>query len=147
MERIGKAIGAYSNNKLLAQSYYFELVLFCYLTGNNDMHLKNFSMINSKGSWTFAPAYDLLNIAIINPADDEELALSLEGKKKKLRLEHFIRLAEGLGLNDMQIKKVIDRFIKNRHLAYSWLERPFLSDDLKAAYKALVDTRYAILNN
>ena len=145
MERVGKALGTYSNNTLLDQSYYFELVVFSYLTGNNDMHLKNFSMINNKGNWTLAPAYDLLNVAIVNPADDEELALTLEGKKKKLKLEQFIHLAEGLGLNSMQIRNVFDRFIKNRQIAYEWLERSFLSDEYKTAYKTLMDNRYTIL--
>ena len=145
MERVGKALGTYSNNTLLDQYYYFELVIFSYLTGNNDMHLKNFSMINSKGNWTLAPAYDLLNVAIVNPADEEELALTLEGKKKKLKLEHFIHLAEGLGLNPMQIRNVFDRFIKNRQLSYDWLKRSFLSDEYKTAYKTLMDKRYTIL--
>jgi len=145
MERVGKALGSYSNNTLLDQSYYFELVVFSYLTGNNDMHLKNFSMINSKGNWNLAPAYDLLNLAIVNSDDDEELALTLEGKKKKVNLEHFIHLAEGLGLNSMQIRNIFDRFIKNRPIAYEWLERSFLSDEYKTAYKTLMDTRFTIL--
>jgi serine/threonine-protein kinase HipA len=145
MERVGRALGTYSNNTLLDQSYYFELVVFSYLTGNNDMHLKNFSMINSKQNWILAPAYDLLNVAIINPADDEEVALTLEGRKKKLKREHFVRLAEGLGLNPMQIRNIFDRFIKNRHMAHHWLERSFLSDEYKTAYKTLMDNRYTIL--
>jgi len=145
MERVGKALGTYSNNTLLDQSYYFERVVFSYLTGNNDMHLKNFSMINSKGNWTLAPAYDLLNVAILNPEDDEELALTLEGKKKKLKLEHFIHLAEALELNSMQIRNIFDRFIKNRQLAYEWLQRSFLSDEQKTTYKTLMENRYGIL--
>ncbi len=145
MERVGKALSTYSNNTLLDQSYYFELAIFSYLTGNNDMHLKNFSMINSKGNWTLAPTYDLLNVAIVNPADDEELALTIEGKKKKLKLEHFIHLAEGLGLNSMQIRNIFGRFIKKRQLAYEWLESSFLSDGHKKAYRALMDKRYTIL--
>jgi len=83
MERVGKALRAYSSNTLLDLSYYFELTLFSYLTGNNDMHLKNFSMIDKGGSWGLSPAYDLLNVSIINPTDKEELALTLEGRKKK----------------------------------------------------------------
>lgn len=145
MERVGKALGSYSNNTLLDQSYYFELVVFSYLTCNNDTHLKNFSMINSKGNWNLAPAYDLLNLAIVNSDDDEELALTLEGKKKKVNLEHFIHLAEGLGLNSIQIRNIFDRFIKNRPIAYEWLERSFLSDEYKTAYKTLMDTRFTIL--
>ena len=83
MERIGKAISQYSADMLLDQLRFFELTIFCYLTGNNDMHLKNFSMILSNGNWVLAQAYDLLNVHLANPKDKEELALSLEGKKRK----------------------------------------------------------------
>lgn len=145
MERIGKAINAYSSNILLDQSYYFELVFFSYLTGNNDMHLKNFSMICTHASWELAPAYDLLNVAIVNPSDDEELALTLYGKKKKLKPEHFLQLAQGLGLNERQIRNTYNRFKTNREAAYEWLDRSFLSDEYIAAYKTLMDKRYLIL--
>lgn len=146
MERVGKAIGTYSNRPLLDKTYYFEVAVFSYLTGNNDMHLKNFSMINSKENWILSPAYDLLNVAIVNPADDEELALTLEGKKKKLKLEQFIHLAEGLGLNPKQIKNVFDRFIKNKQVAINWIDQSFLSDEYKIAYKALLNQRYSIFD-
>lgn len=145
MERIGKALQAYSANTQLDQLYYFELALFSYLTGNSDMHLKNFSMISSGKNWELAPAYDLLNVSIVNPADDEELALTLAGKKKKLRPEHFQHLAQGLGLNDKQIKNIYKRFLKNKQEAYKWLDRSFLSDEFVAAYKSLLDKRYEVL--
>ena len=62
-------------------------VLFSWLTGNNDMHLKNFSLYEVADKIRLTPAYDLLNAAIINPKDDEELALTLNGRKKKLQRE------------------------------------------------------------
>ena len=82
MEKIGKALGRYSENTLLDKLFFFELTVFSFLTGNNDMHLKNFSMIESPSGWALSPAYDLLNVAIINTNDDEELALTLTGKNK-----------------------------------------------------------------
>jgi serine/threonine-protein kinase HipA len=127
MERIGKALQNYSSNTLLDQLHYFELVLFSYLTGNSDMHLKNFSMINNGKNWALAPAYDLLNVNIVNPSDDEELALTLEGKKKKLKPEHFQHLAEGLGLNQRQINNTYKRFLKARKKTDEWLDKSFLS--------------------
>jgi len=145
MERVGKALQAYSSNTLLDLSYYFELTLFSYLTGNNDMHLKNFSMINSGGKWGLSPAYDLLNVSIVNPSDKEELALTLEGRKKKLRPENFDSFARNLGLNDRQLKNTYSRFLKNKQLAFDWLDRSFLSPEQTEAYKALMDKRYAIL--
>jgi serine/threonine-protein kinase HipA len=89
MERVGKALRQYSTDTLMDQLKYFELTVFCFLTGNNDMHLKNFSMIENDGKWSLSPAYDLLNVNLANPKDKEELALSMEGKKTKFTRHHF----------------------------------------------------------
>ncbi|MFI5161202.1 MAG: HipA domain-containing protein [Sphingobacteriales bacterium] len=145
MERVGKALQIYSSNTLLDLSYYFELTLFSYLTGNNDMHLKNFSMINSGGNWGLSPAYDLLNATIVVPSDKEELALTLEGRKKKLHTENFDNFARNLGLNSRQLKNIYSRFLKNKQSAFDWLDKSFLSPEQADAYKALMDKRYTIL--
>jgi serine/threonine-protein kinase HipA len=143
MEKIGKALGAYSSNTLLDQLYFFELSVFSFLTGNNDMHLKNFSMINDGANWSLSPAYDLLNVSIVNPSDTEELALTIEGKKKKLKREHFDLFGKGLGLNNKQIEGVFRRFIKNQSIAMQWIDNSFLSDDFKEKYKTILKERYA----
>jgi serine/threonine-protein kinase HipA len=142
MEKVGKALGSYSDNTLLDKIFYFELVLFIFLTGNNDMHLKNFSMIESPSGWILAPAYDLLNVSILNPEDEEELALTLGGKKRKLGGEHFVALAKGLSLNDKQIKSAFNRMKKNKPKAMDWIDQSFLSDNMKIAYKTLLESRY-----
>lgn len=142
MEKVGKAIGVYSNNTLLDKVFYFELVLFSFLTGNNDMHLKNFSMIESPSGWVLAPAYDLLNVVIVLPEDKEELALTLVGKKKKLKREHFEQLGEDLELTGKQIKGAFRRMIKYKTSAFRWIDRSFLSDDMKTAYNEVLDSRY-----
>ena len=146
IEKVGKALHSYSNNTLLDKLFFFELALFCFLPGNNDMHLKNFSMIESTLGWVLAPAYDLLNVTIVNPDDTEELALTLDGKKKKLKIQHFEKLANGLGLTDKQIQRVFKRIISNRHKAMEWIDQPFLSAELKMAYKKVIHDRYAQLN-
>lgn len=142
MEKIGKAIDSYSDNTLLDKIFYFELAIFCFLTGNNDMHLKNFSMIESSSAWVLSPAYDLLNVAIVLPSDTEELALTLCGKKKKLKYEHFEQLGKGLALTDVQISRVFKRMIKNKTKALDWINRSFLSGEMKTAYKDLLEKRY-----
>lgn len=146
MERVGKAVGEYSDNTLLDQLYFFELSVFSFLTGNNDMHLKNFSMINAGNKWELAPAYDLLNVIIVNPGDKEELALTLEGKKKKLSRANFERLGKSLGLNYKQIEGVFKRLKKNKELALEWIDNSFLSKKFKIKYIALVQEKYLILN-
>ncbi len=143
MERIGKALSMYSDNPLLDKLFFFELALFCFLSGNNDMHLKNFSMIESKSGWLLSPAYDLLNATIINPEDDEELALTMEGKKKKIKREHFERLGEGLGLTPKQLKGVFNRFRVNKVKTFNWIDNSFLSIEMKETYTALFEDRYA----
>lgn len=143
MEKIGKAIGDHSANTLLDKVFYFELVLFSFITGNNDMHLKNFSMINEPSGWMLAPAYDLLNVSIVNPDDKEELALPIEGKKKKLERDHFIRFGNGLGLNSRQIDGVFSRFLDNKPKALDWIERSFLSATMKDLYRNTLEDRYS----
>jgi serine/threonine-protein kinase HipA len=142
MEKIGKALDEFSDNTLLDKVYFLELAIFSFLTGNNDMHLKNFSMIHSADTWTLAPAYDLLNVIIVNPDDTEELALTLEGKKKKLKWEHFKRLGITLGLNEKQIKGMAKRFQKNKPIAIQWINNSFLSGPFKEKYKTLLEDRY-----
>ena len=142
MEKVGKAIGQYSDDTLLDQLYFFELSVFCFITGNNDMHLKNFSMINSGNKWVFAPAYDLLNVSIVNPEDKEELALTLEGKKKKLRRANFEHLGKILDLNEKQINVVFRRMIKNKIHAMDWIANSFLSNEYKEKYKIFLEQKY-----
>ena len=142
MEKVGKAIGLYSINPLLDKVIYLDLVIFSFLMGNNDMHLKNFSMIEGPSGWVLSPAYDLLNVAIINPDDTEELALTLNGKKRKLRREHFEQLGNDLGLTSKQIRGSFDRMIKNKSKAITWIDQSFLSDEMKKAYKDLLEIKY-----
>jgi serine/threonine-protein kinase HipA len=146
MEKVGKALGEYSSNTLLDKLYFFELSVFSFLTGNNDMHLKNFSMINTGKEWSLAPAYDLLNVAIVIPKDKEEMALTLEGRKKKLKRPYFVRFGKGLGLNEKQIEAVFKRFIKNKPTAMQWIDNSFLSKENQKQYKALLNNRYSIID-
>ncbi len=142
MEKVGKALNEFSSNTLLDIINYFDLTLFSFLTGNNDMHLKNFSMIESQSGWKLAPAYDLLNASILNPDDKEELALTLAGKKNKLKKEHFIKLGEGLGLNKKQITGSFKRMERNAKKAIKLIDNSFLSDEMKHDYKKILLVRF-----
>ena len=142
MEKVGKALNSHSDNTLLDKIFYFELTLFSFLTGNNDMHLKNFSMIESPSGWVLSPAYDLLNASILNPDDEEELALTLVGKKKKLKREHFVQLGIGLGLTDKQIKGAFKRIGRDTPKAMEWIDRSFLSENMMNVYKEVLEKRY-----
>lgn len=145
MERVGKAIGQYSTRAIFDKLYYFELTVFSFLTGNNDMHLKNFSMLLNNGKWSLSPAYDLLNVAIVNPEDKEELALTLEGKKKKLDRTHFQSFGVQLNLNEKQMRRVFERLNEFQEEAIYWVERSFLSEQFKEKYIELLNKRYKTL--
>ncbi len=142
MEKVGRALRDHSANTQLDMVFYFELTLFSFLTGNNDMHLKNFSMIKSTSGWLLAPAYDLLNVAIVNPDDKEEMALTLEGKKSNLHRVHFENLGNQLGLTNKQISGVFNRFHKKKKDSLKWIANSFLSDVMKEKYIALLNNRY-----
>ncbi|WP_117884129.1 HipA domain-containing protein [Aureibaculum luteum] len=142
-EKIGKALGNYSSNTLLDKLFFFELTLFSFLTGNNDMHLKNFSMIETDIGWSLAPAYDLLNATIVNPEDKEEMALTLNGRKNKLEKIDFKALGDNLNLTSKQIEGVFGRFYKLKSEGLKWIKNSFLSENMKTLYKETMEVRYA----
>ena len=89
-EQIAKVIAQYSYVPLLDLTDFYEQVFFSWLVGNNDMHLKNFSLYAPKGKWLLTPAYDLLNVSMANPKDTEEMALTLNGRKKRITKSDFV---------------------------------------------------------
>ncbi len=145
MEKIGKALNIYSANPLLDKVFYFDLALFSFISGNNDMHLKNFSMIESELGWKLSPAYDLLNVSIANPDDYEEMALSLDGKKNRIKKENFEHFGATIGLNSKQIKLAFTRMIDFQSETHAWVDRSFLSVKMKELYKNLMNERYSRL--
>lgn len=138
METLGKTIGVLSANTLLDKLRFFELAVFNFIIGNNDMHLKNFSMWLTDQGWTLSPAYDLLNVKIILPKDKEDTALLLGGKKMNFNKGYFDRLGEVLKLNEKQVAGVYKRLEKWTPKAIALIEKSFLSEDLKKAYKERV---------
>ncbi|SHK79411.1 serine/threonine-protein kinase HipA [Chitinophaga jiangningensis] len=148
MEKIGKAIKEYTDSPLLNLAEYFQLVLFCFLTGNNDMHLKNFSFLSKEKSlWELAPAYDLLNATIVNPEDTEELALTLNAKKRRIKRKDFMVFGQNLGLTERQIESRFSAFAKYIPAAFSFINESFLSHQNKKLYQALLAQRWAILSS
>ena len=110
-EQIGKAIRKYSTYPQLDMEDFLELVYFSWLTGNNDMHLKNFSLYSPAGEPVLAPAYDLLSAAISNPADDEELALNLNGRKKHLKDSDFVATFSTCGVPEIVFERIKKKYM------------------------------------
>ncbi|WP_262250392.1 HipA domain-containing protein [Parapedobacter soli] len=137
-ERAGKIIKRYATNSGLDVNKYFRLVLFCFLTGNNDMHLKNFSLMHTDNGILFSPAYDLLNVNVIYPQDREELALTLNARKRKIRRADFDQFATSLGIADKVRDNVYQDFSIRVNQIHDWIDKSFLSDGYKAEYTAIV---------
>jgi serine/threonine-protein kinase HipA len=141
-EQIAKTIFKYSAAQGLDKVNFFELLLFSFLTGNADMHLKNFSLLESKNGMTLSPAYDLVNTALVNPADEEELALTLNAKKKKIKRQDFITAMNTLKIGERQQQNI---FAKMEKALPKWMElidQSFLSDDFKVQYKKMLKERF-----
>jgi len=146
-EKIGKLIMQYCSNRGLDTLNFFELVLFSFLTGNNDMHLKNFSVIHHDDrSVSLAPAYDLLNVNLIFPEDREELALTLNGRKRKITKEDFDVLAEKLNLPQKAARNIYVKFLKGRDKVENLISASFLPDEWKIDYLKIWDEKIKILS-
>ena len=137
-EQIGKAIRKYSTYPQLDMVDFLELVYFSWLTGNNDMHLKNFSLYSPAGEPVLTPAYDLLSAAISNPADDEELALNLNGKKKHLKDSDFVAAFRTCGVPEIVFDRIKKKYLDLLPMFEEEIQRSFLSEDLKTAYIELL---------
>ncbi|MCD8541697.1 MAG: HipA domain-containing protein [Bacteroides graminisolvens] len=140
-EQIAKKIVEFSAYPVLDLINYFEVLLFCYLTGNTDMHLKNFSLYKKVGECVLAPAYDLLSTKLVIPQDNEELALTLNGKKSKLKKNDFDSLLKTMKVDDKAIENVYDKF---RKVIPEWLlfiDSSFLPDEMKEQYKTLIQEK------
>lgn len=111
-ERIAKLVHKYSSGSLLDVINFWEVVVFSWLTGNADMHLKNFSLFRPIGNYVLTPAYDLLSTAIVMPDDDEELALTLNGKKKKINRQDFEKAMLGSGMDAKSIDNLFKKFAR-----------------------------------
>ncbi len=144
-ERVAKAILQYSSEPKLDVVNYFEQLLFLWLTGNNDMHLKNFSLYAPDGKYRLSPAYDLLNVAIVNPKDEEELALTLNGRNRKLRIEDFLVGAQTMGISDVVVRRLVAKYKSLAPRFEETIAASFLSPDLKEKYLALLNERLSRL--
>jgi len=144
-EQIAKTITQYCDMPKLDLTNYMQLLLFCFVTGNNDMHLKNFSLYRPGNSYQLSPAYDLLNVAISNPKDKDELALTLSGRKSKLRLDDFLNAGKSMGLEVNVVKRLIDNMHKALPKWKLLIRASFLNDDMKDAYERLLLSRLARL--
>ena len=145
-EQIAKAIQRFSSVPKLDLVNYWEQVVFSWITGNADMHLKNFSLYSTvKGNYTLTPAYDMLSTALVMPEDTEELALALNGKKRKLKKPDFITAMQASGLEEKVIENIFRKFLKVKDKWFAFIELSFLPDDMKERYKGIIDEKLKMI--
>ncbi|USD25910.1 HipA domain-containing protein [Flagellimonas marinaquae] len=143
MEKLVPVIEEFCTFPVVEKVEFFKRIVFCFVTGNEDMHLKNFSLITKNGKTTLAPAYDLLNssIAIKNP--EEEIALNLKGKKSNLKASDFTDYyaKERLQLNEKTIETILQDMFKAKQKWKDLISISFLSDDMKEKYSKILEHR------
>ena len=145
-EQIAKLIHKYSTTPKLDLTNYWEVVVFSWITGNSDMHLKNFSLYQmTKGEHTLTPAYDMLSTVLVMPEDTEEMALTLNGKKRKITKSDFIKSITGSGIEEKVIDNISKKFSHSVTKWFELIDNSFLPGDMQKQYKNLILRRLILL--
>ena len=147
-ERCGKIIKTHSMNDGLDLAQLFFRVVFSFAVGNSDMHLKNFSLIETEegsGKYILSAAYDMLSTNVVIPADKEQLALTLNGKKQNIRRKDFLVFADTIGIPERSAEKMIGTVVKLKDKYISMCRESYMPDEMKAALEDLIEQRIAVL--
>lgn len=148
-EQVAKLIQRYSSVPGDDLLRFFELVTFSYVIGNNDMHLKNFSLMTDDLSFIhMTPAYDLLAVRLLlsKKDDSEDLALTLNGKKAKLKRLDFIICGRTIGVPEKVVLMVLEKQINSKEAMFDWIDRSFLTAERQADFRALVEENLATMS-
>ena len=141
-ETIARLIDRYSSVPKLDMINFWEQVVFSWIVGNADMHLKNFSLISEKpNKHVLSPTYDQVSTAIVMPEDTDELALPLNGFQKKLLAMDFVQAMENTGLTNQMAQRILNRFVSLQEKWFSCIDDSFISDAQKAQFKELINKR------
>ena len=147
-ERCAKVIERYSSRKGLDLAELFYRIVFNFITGNSDMHLKNFSLIETEegsGSYMLSPAYDLLPVNVIMPEDKEQTALALNGKKQNIRRKDFLVFADECGVSVVSAEKMIKKLVSLKPRFTAMCEESLLPEDMRESFASLIEKRCGVL--
>jgi serine/threonine-protein kinase HipA len=146
VERVSKIINEYCTYNALEVIKFYKLLVFCFITGNADMHLKNFSiMTEPDGHIKLSPAYDLLSTKLVIPEDKDDSALTINGKKRNIRIKDLKISANTMNIEEKGQSKIFSDFKNNFPLMIKFIIKSFLSDDMKTEYIKLIEERIKIL--
>lgn len=149
-ERCAKIIDRYSVQPGLDATEFFMRLIFSFIIGNSDMHLKNLSLIERNagcGDYVLSPAYDFLPVNAIMPEDKEEFALTMNGKKTHLRKKDFAVFAENCGINPVSCSRITHKLVALKPDYLSMVEKSHLSVELKKGFATLIENRCAVLSD
>ena len=144
-ERCAKVIEKYSSQSGIDLTEFYLRLVFSYLVGNSDMHLKNFSLIEkvpNSNEYCLSAAYDLLPVNVVNPEDQEELALPLQGKKNNLRRNDFIYFAQECNIPLSAANKMINKLLTNKENLAVMVNESFLPENLREKFIHLLGQRF-----
>lgn len=145
-EQIVKLIMRHSSVPKLDVVNFWEQVVFSWITGNADMHLKNFSLYSlRKGHYSLTPGYDMVSTALVMPEDTEELALPLNGKKGKIKRSDFEFAMAGSDLEKKIIDNLFAKFIKVADKWFEFIDGSFLPKEMKEQYKLIIQKKLEII--
>jgi len=147
-QQLADVIKKYSSAPMLDVQRYWEVVLFSWITGNSDMHCKNFSLIDTgSGEYALAPAYDLLSVLLADPADTEEMAMSFTvgGAKSGFNRDTFMTAFTQSGVPAAVADKMIERMKGYLPRWEELIGQSFLPDDMKADYCRILNKRITLL--
>ena len=147
-ERCAKIIKQYSSRVGIDMAEFYIRLVFCFIVGNSDMHLKNFSLIETaegSGEYVLSPAYDLLPVNANMPADKEQFALAMNGKKFNIRKGDFLKFADTCDISCQTAEKLIENFVKLTPKWLSMCEKSLLPDELKDRLKKIIIERTEVL--
>ena len=149
-ERCAKIIEKYSSRVGLDMAEFYMRIVFSFVTGNSDMHLKNFSLIETEvgsGDYVLSPAYDLLPINVIMPEDTEQLAIPMNGKKRNVRRKDFLIFADVCGLSRISAEKMISLVVKNKDKMKKMCDESYIPEKMKSDFNHLIEERMLILSD
>lgn len=147
-ERCAKIIKQYSSRVGIDMAEFYIRLVFCFIVGNSDMHLKNFSLIETaegSGEYVLSPAYDLLPVNANMPADKEQFALAMNGKKMNIRKGDFLKFADTCGITRQTAEKLIENLVKLTPKWIAMCENSLLTDKLKDRLKKIITERTEVL--
>lgn len=147
-ERCAKIVDKYSSRQGLDMTELYLRIVFSYVVGNSDMHLKNFSLIETEegsGEYILSPAYDLLPVNLIMPEDKEQFALTMNGKKQNIRRKDFLIYAEKCGISKVSAEKMIESIVKKKDKFINMCMESLLPEHLKNEFVELLEKRISVL--